>query len=261
MSERHDEVEPDVASVVAEAVGAFGGETVRVLQTDHERGQRVWDGALIGQHTSHDPARGGAVTTLRFALGEDIELAASEVSAATFGRQHGDAHESLTVMTTGDVPALLLIVPQGALEAKYHRKTPPRSVLESDAVQRCETALSHLWATHGNHDLYVRDERTAGPEGAAAVEPIIGRFEGVGRDVEGGRWLRRAPRGGAVRDRRRRQPQGRDGIRRDGAADDRRARRPHPHLRILKGQGAWKATIKAKTTATRAKSSATWSKS
>jgi hypothetical protein len=185
MSERHDEVEPDVASVVAEAVGAFGGETVRVLQTDHERGQRSWDGALIGQHTSHDPARGGAVTTLRFALGEDIELAASEVSAATFGRQFGDAHESLTVMTAGDVPALLLIVPQGALEAKYARKTPPRSVLESDAVQRCETALSHLWATHGNHDLYVRDERTAGPEGAAAVEPIIGRFEGVGRDAEG----------------------------------------------------------------------------
>jgi hypothetical protein len=25
----------------------------------------------------------------------------------------------------------------------------------------------------------------AGPEGAAAVEPIIGRFEGVGRDVDG----------------------------------------------------------------------------
>jgi hypothetical protein len=185
MSERHDEVEPDVASVVAEAVGAFGGETVRVLQTDHVDGQRSWDAALIGQHTCFDPARGGAVTALEFRTGERIELAASEVSAATFGRQFGDAHETLTVMTAGDVPALLLVMPQGALEAKYARKTPPRSVLESDAVQRCETALSHLWATHGNHDLYVRDERTAGPEGAAAVEPIIGRFEGVGRDVEG----------------------------------------------------------------------------
>jgi hypothetical protein len=99
MSERHDEVEPDVASVVAEAVGAFGGETVRVLQTDHVDGQRSWDAALIGQHTCFDPARGGAVTALEFRTGERIELAASEVSAATFGRQFGDAHESLTVMT------------------------------------------------------------------------------------------------------------------------------------------------------------------
>lgn len=185
MTELYDEVESDVASVVTEAVAAFDGDTVTVIQADHVDGHRVWDATLIRQQTNHDPARGGAVTTLEFWTGERIELAASDVTSADFGRRGSDTHETLTVMTAGDVPALLMIVPQGALAEKYRRTTPPRSVLESDAVKRCETALGYLWTTHAYHDLYVRDERRAGPEGPAAVEPITGRFEGVGRDVNG----------------------------------------------------------------------------
>jgi hypothetical protein len=173
----------DLGEVVYAAMEAFANQRVAVRETGGGA-RRNWTGVLARSRVHHDPARGGDVVILDFNDGrrERLEFAAAEVTSVDFGTPEGDRHPRLTVMTgTGTT----IIVPEDALKQSEQRTAPPRSALERPHVDRCETRLAVLWATHAHHELYVRDERRAGAVGVAHVEPIIGRFTGVDRDGDG----------------------------------------------------------------------------
>jgi hypothetical protein len=173
----------DLGEVVYAAMEAFANQRVAVRETGGGA-RRSWTGVLARTRIHHDPARGGDVVILDFNDGrrERLEFAAAEVTSVDFGTPEGDRHPRLTVMSgTGTT----IITPEDALKQHEQRTAPPRSAMASPHVERCETHLAVLWATHAHHDLYVRDERRAGAAGVAHVEPIIGRFTGVDRDGDG----------------------------------------------------------------------------